>query len=558
MKFCFLPFFIILFFSHTLLAENSLSDSRNANSMHFVSMYEELEPAWMTIREPMPVRKCTPTKRGREQNCQIQIEYEDHPEKFTRLLQNTENTFDVQSPAFLSTDLGNHYIRLKKFMEVYNQFDSCLNPDSSSMEYILDKAKIAVSDTSLEAYNPECDCYEEENTLLKDFGVTHLLEAYDSIKEFSFENDLLLKSLEKSVQSMVHLESRKDPENFNNSSFARKLAQEFCQDKIEYTISTSRGSRKNTYTCSQQKLQALENLAEKFKQEIMAEKESDPSVEQNTLFSGAENQDRQYAQVIQTDINKSISELNEVLKYYNTKKNEITEQAQLELEELNSQTSHSRRRDRNTYHSNRKLKARLTDLKKNVFNSFQASLSETYKNDHGYMLQTPTIYQQSGLSQMDELAVKALGLGGVEDEVLTHENDFPLLQPISMPTAHTALQETKDRVKTSIQNLLARWAQKEYEDKKYLNNWEYAQDEESKEKIKSSYQSKKMERIENLFLTNPSIVGEILTNNPEYSEIICQVAQNISEDEEKKALFKKLYLPWPWGELLEFLFLLLL
>ena len=408
MKFCFLPFFIILFFSHTLMAEDSLPDSGNANTMHFLSMYEEFEPAWMTIREPMPVRRCTPIKRGHEQNCQIHIEYEDHPEKFKRLLQNTENTFDVQSPAFLSTDLGNRYTHLKKFMEVYNQFDLCLNPDSSSMEYILDKTKIAISDTSLEAYNPECDCYEEENALLKDFAVTRLLEAYDNIKEFSFENDLLLKSLEKSVQSMVHLESRMNPENFNNSSFARTLAQEFCQDKIEYTISTTRGSKNKSSTCSQEKLKAFENLAERFKQEIMAEKKSNPSAGQNTLPLGMENPNRQYAQAIQTDMNKSISELNEVLSYYNTKKKEITEQMQLELEELNSKTPHSRRRERNTYHSNRKLKAQLTDLKQNVFDHYHTSLIEIYKNGHGYMLQTPAVYQQSGLSQMDELAFKAL------------------------------------------------------------------------------------------------------------------------------------------------------
>ena len=80
--------------------------------------------------------------------------------------------------------------------------------------------------------------------------------------------------------------------------------------------------------------------------------------------------------------------------------------------------------------------------------------------------------------------------------------------------------------------------EKSSSDQKYSNRIQNTPDEQEKDKILNKYKSERIEKMEHMLITNPSIIGYILKNKPEYAEVICQVVQNISEENRNRMMIE--------------------
>ena len=146
------------------------------------------------------------------------------------------------------------------------------------------------------------------------------------------------------------------------------------------------------------------------------------------------------------------------------------------------------------------------------------------------------IKQKIGLAKHRELKPKILGLIGFEQKVLTTIEDFPLLSPIDQATAKKAVDESFLRVDHQITETLDQYQKKQREDQRYLAQLKAASTSLKKAQLHSEYQNQRLEKIERLVLTNLGAVGNVLINNPDYSNVFCAAARNLAVVDRNYAL----------------------
>ena len=489
-------------------------------------------PFHESIKDPMPMQKCevVGNRKNKRKKCNpIEIKYEDNPDKFNFILAETEKWMDTSSSHFLATPLGKKYKDLKQFMDIYNQLSSCSNEDhpkaDETTQQLMNQTIKNISHHLKE--NRECTS-SNNNEMRMIFDVIQAAQNTDSLniaKECSMTHTLLSDSLKQSVSSRVNLESRFNTKHFNSSFFAEQLATELCTGSIEYYISTSRGPRKRFKAgdvCTNQEKSNLQSIIEQAKQQTQSSsvKSLDP---QDSLDSARQN------------INQYLSKLNHILQEYNKKRKELL----TEKEQQFSQLPTGRRDERIKRHISKKYHQKLDAIKQEVFTKYHITLLELHKNDLGFLMQSPSFQKETGLDKLEAFIPKHLGLSGMQEEVLSHREDFPALQSVSNHSIQNAIKDVQKHSKKNIRSNMDEQKKIKQDEEEYRTRLMQVPHEETQRELDEWYSSRRMEQIEHLIMTSPDIIGSTLINNPQYSKMVCQAVKNIEEDEKKYELLKK-------------------
>ena len=77
--------------------------------------------------ESVEVQKCRKlNRRSTKEVCHTEVQQKDNPKRFYELLSNTKEFIgNTNNSNFLTSPLGRQYQSLKKFMNIYDQFQSC-------------------------------------------------------------------------------------------------------------------------------------------------------------------------------------------------------------------------------------------------------------------------------------------------------------------------------------------------------------------------------------------------------------------------------------------------
>ncbi len=491
-------------------------------------------PFHESIKDPMPDQKCETvgSRKSKSQRCgPIEMKYQDNPDKFNFVLAETEKWMDTSSPYFLSTPLGQEYSNLKKFMKVYNQFTSC-SKDKPSEEDGTAQALMARIERNMSnniAEEPGCRS-SEDNNIQMIFNVIRAAHPQSTDrtaqpKECSVSGTLLSDSLRESVFFRVNMESRFNASDFNNPSFDEQLTEELCIGPVEYFVLTTRGNRKKYKPgniCTEQEKSNIGSIIQQAKEQIR----------QSSAVSSDSNDSLESAQ---QKINQYVSELNGVLQKYDQKRKELLD----EKEQRFSQLSNSRSDQRAKWRVSKEYHQKLDTAKQEVFASYQIALAGLHKHDLGFLMQSPSLQKETGLDQLDKLIPKHFGLSGVQEEVLSHQEDFPVLQPISNQVVQNAIKDVQKHSKKNIQHSVKQREHTQQDNEEYMVRLAQVPYDETKEELDEWYKSRRMDQVEHLIMTSPDVIGPALMDNPEYSEMICQAVKNIEKDEKKYETLKK-------------------
>ena len=504
-----------------------------------LSIYPE-HPLHISIKDPMPHQECKTVgnrKNRREQCGPIEYRYEDNPDKFNFVLAETEAWVDTSDPGFLATPLGRQYSDLKKFMSVHNQFTSCSRSDSSekdeeSEEVGTSRALMARLESNISnnlAKEQDCRSAEEHNIQMI-FDViqaahTQNTESDDQPKECAVAGTLLSDSLRKLLLLRMKVESRFNTDDFNNPIFAEQLAEELCIGRVAYYINTTRGKRKKYKpgnVCTDQERSHIQAIIEQTKEQMGSS--SAASSDPNDSLTSARQK-----------INQHLSKLNDVLRKYDQKREELL----AEKEQRFNQLSNSRSNERVKWRIANEYRQKLNAAKQEVFADYQMALAELHKQDLSVLLQSPSLQRATGLDQMEKIIPKHFGLSGMQEEVLSHRENFPELQPVSNQVVQRAVKDVQKSSKKTIQRTMEEQEKTQEDNQEYLTRLEQVPHNETKEELDEWYKSRRVEQVEHLIMTSPDVVGPALINNPQYSGVVCQAVKNIEADEKKQEALKK-------------------
>lgn len=499
-----------------------------------LSIYPE-QPLHISIKDPMPHQECEMVgnrKNKREQCGPIEYRYEDNPDKFNFVLAETEAWVDTSDSGFLATPLGRRYSDLKKFMNVYNQFDSCAENDAAVEEDGVAQALMARLASNISnnlAKQSDCRSAEEHNMQMI-FDViqaahTQNTELDEQPRECAVAGALLSGSLRRLVLSRVNVESRFNTNNFNDPAFAEQLAEELCIGRVPYFVDTTRGKRKKYKTgnvCTAQERSNIQTIIEQAKAKKMGA--ATTSSDSNDSLASAREK-----------INQHLAKLNDVLQKYDQKRKELL----AEKEQRFSQLSNNRSDDRVKWRISNEYRQKMNTAKQEVFADYQMALAELHKHDLGFLLHSPSLKKATGLDQLEEFIPKHFGLSGVQEEVLSHRENFPVLQPVSNQVVQNAVKDVQNNSKKTIQRTMEEQEKTQEDNQEYLTRLAQVPHNGTKEELDEWYKSRRVEQVEHLIMTNPDVVGPALIDDPQYSGVICQAVKNIEEDEERYAVLKK-------------------
>ncbi len=532
-----------------------------------LSQYETFQPFHENISILMPDKKCRIQNKS-EKICWIENNWEDNSQPLEDLLRITEGSVDTTHPDFAHTLLGQKYQQLKTLMSMHNRLKSCSTTNSVVSDDILHRAQSNISH-ALE--NPD-DCKSVSSNSESDITLlgNHLQQTTNrnTLKTSSFEDNLFSQALQTSIQSRVNFTKKFEDDNINTHEFRQKLLDQFCEGDVP--TSTSRGIKKRRgWACTKKDAKIISNLIREaidhtnnkeliqHPTRVSHQEEQCPTVQrkkkciktnvyefQSTPPNFAEDGqlDSLDVSTIVADINYRISNLNSILEDYNEKKEELERKLALEIQNINQEENLSlpeqRTRDHNQSLKRKKLRDELKRLKKTIFLEYKQELAFLHSNGAGVFLQTSAVRNQSKFEELEKITTKALGLFGFEEAELTHQEDFPLLEPIDDYTARLAKQEALSRTDQQIQTLLSDQRNKHKIDQEYLDRIQNVSSEEEKQDLNKWYQEQRFDRLSKLVLSSPKIISPVLLNNLEYSSVLCEISDKIEKDKKFKERLK--------------------
>ena len=481
-----------------------------------------------------------------------------------------KNFIDTTNPDFSSTLLGQKYHNLKSFINIHKKLSSCSKSNSVVNDDILYRAQ---SNVFLNLENPDY-CQPVSSNSESELALlgNHLqqIARRNNSKTSSFEDNLFSQALQTSIHSRVTLTKQFGNDDINTPNFTQKLLDQLCEGDV--LTSTSRGLRKKRdWVCTEKDKAVINNLIREIIKEInnkeliqhptkfSQQKEECFSVQRNKrkkcvnkkfyefqsmppVFAEDNQIDSLDVPTIVADINYRISRLNSILEDYNEERKELENKLALEEQNINQEENLSlpeqRKRDHNRSLKRKKLQDELKRLKRIFFLDYKQELSLLHANGAGALLQTDVIRNQSKFKELEQITTKNLGLSGFEEAELTHKEDFPLLKPIDDHIARSAKRETLLRIDKQIQTLLSDQRNKHKIDQEYLDRIQNVSSEEEKQNLNKWYQEQRFDRLSKLILSNPKTISPVLLNSPEYSSLLCEIADKIEKDEKFKETLK--------------------
>ena len=484
-----------------------------AGEEELLSQYWKLHPFHQSIIESVEVQKCQKLNRNsKKEVCHTEIQQKDNPKKFHELLSNTKKFVgNTNNSNFLNSPLGRQYQSLKKFINIYEQFQSCEESASWGTRASLDNTFSRL----ISNIGPCPPLMTTNNTIPRE-TVAPIFHVLQSIQgegkhlppESSFlEDQILGEALKRSLKARILFAHK-----FKNQKPDRETVSNFCQGPVTYKVSTVRGLRtkkRQGNICTDEEKALLETLVDEIGQKLSS---SNSPVQ------------------VATDLNQRIALLNFILESYNKEKQRLEQQWR---EEDDRKKTPSRVRER----LKRGRSRQLFRLKKAIFENYQTTLYLLHAQGAGDLLQTDAIREKSGLPKLEIVDPKFWGIGGFELSVLKSKDDFPLLDSLKEKDADRAIEESLSRTKQQVQELLQGHREKQEADRKYLQD---LKDNSPKAQplLRERYQKERLKSIGKLLKNNPGVVGSILGAHPEHAGILCQVAQNISRDERNHLVIK--------------------
>ena len=326
----------------------------------------------------------------------------------------------------------------------------------------------------------ECRDSPEGGNLLGDEQIVFM----NGIKKAAFSNDLILDSLSRSIETKIFFERKFNKKDIDNKSFSKSLINDICHGKKIDVVAIWGRWRQDAQYCSEQDKALLQKLI-KVKAGKILQAKSKP-------LSG-----KQVAQ----DLSQKITQINEIFKGYNREKDTLEQQWDKEDEKINKSTKAYRYHEGPKRHAERKKE--LLRLKKSAFDRYRELYASLYEDESGILLQTKAIKKFAKFDELEKVSAKYMGLGGFNTKVLEDMEDFPMLQEnIDAATAKKAVQEALGRTKDQVRDLFKR------------------------KKI-----GPRMDNLAHLVRVNPVSVGSVLINNPQYSNVLCSVIQEMSRQD---------------------------
>ena len=435
----------------------------------------------------MPVEVC-----DEEGECRFDIRLEDRPEKFLRLLKDTQRQKDVHSPEFLASPLGKHYRSLKNFMEIRESFQTCQdNAFAFTQENLGGSLQrfLASASESAGYLSDLCDFRADINVLSEE--QFSLVGDIDDIQKFLLERDLIQDSLVRSIEARVSFEQKFNGQDITTPSFRQSLMDDLCRGTVAVSHrrrAARQYQKRERSICSSEDRDILNGLIEQEASKI-SRLESPPHIMDTSAVSN--------------DINLRINKLNSILRNYNDQKKEQLAQWQREDAEADYRGRAGQRRQ---MRARRARREELEAMKREAFERYRKEWGHLHQGGAGGLLHTEAVRQAAKLENLEARDARWLGFGGFEERVLKNaEEDFPLLETIDGTDASRAVAETMARTKNQVQDLLNRRKREGEESRK--------------------------ENLIHLLRVNPTSAGFLLMNNPGYADRFCEVAQEIARRE---------------------------
>ena len=459
-------------------------------SSSLLSQYQSFDPFHEYLQDYMPVQECA----QRKNECSWKIKLEDNPQKFDRLLEQTEQQHDVNDKQFIASPLGRRYRSLKNFMDIQENFAACQGSAKTlTGDHLRENLQRVLTNTSTVQLEDLCASPKADSVLSH-----QQVDFAEDFIELQLEHELLLDSLERSLEARILFDKKFNKKDIRLPSFQKQLLTTLCPQEG------------GEHSCNEEEKNDLNTLIKKQTQKVLRDRTPSPGSSTN----------------VANNLNSHITQINEILQEYNQKKKELEEQ----FRENNSEEEKRRvvsnkravrqKRKRELSQRRHDFQEELMHLKKEVFDEYQSAYSTHEDREIAALLQTQTIKDSTQIAQLEQTKAKWLGFGGFQHAVLKNENDFPLLSTIDAETARKAMDESLDRTKAQIQELLRR-RQKGQNDHG------------------SGSRKERRKNLVYLFTVSPTSTGHVLINNPEYSSTFCKIAQDMARDKRNRNILVK-------------------
>ena len=478
------------FFIITVLFSADFALCNVHSPISLLARYQNLHPFYETIKKPDIDEECKTIKH--KKHCQAKIVWKDDPQKFNGLLQDTESTFNTKDKEFLSSHLGEQYTILKNFMKIHQSLKSCSDNaefwTQSQMTSMTDQFIQLSSKRSLEQ-DPLCQEGEYEKTALPSHNINHKITDGSRL-----ESAILMRALKDSVQSVISLNKKFQGLNIHDPKIQNKLIKDLCR----------------SLSCNEEE----KNLIVSFMDSALAHEKNQPTAEMTPKMTAK-------------DINERLKKINAVLEEYNKSKKNLEENwAKEDAQKTNFQSG---RKDRERIEKTRQRKNQLAKMKESAFNKYRQLFIQLHFGDGaGMLMSTQAVIDKINIMKgVEDFDPKALSFFGFDKKVLTHNDDFPLLEEIDKNTAKKAGKEALHRMTAQVKNTLEKRRARQTKHQDYLSELDQSRRPNI---VKAQYHNDLQKSIEDLAIPYSADIGDILLNQPEYSYALCAVLQNIAKD----------------------------
>ena len=467
--------------------------------------YEKFVPLHLKAEIPMPTPVCRKLRAWGKEQCHYESKLEISP-SFEQLLADIEKSHDTTDAKFLATPLGKHYQGAKRFVEIQKDFSACQESAAWGTKGNLRETLGRLSTNVSQSYlDEDCNaCYESGELLPSEFlSFADDLESATSQQQ-NLESTLHLEFLKGSLEARIAYAQKFRGKNIQADSFKQQLLGELC--------------RKDSKSfCNDGERAILERLVSE--QIVQAKPRQKISVQQ-----------------VASDLNASITQMNETLAQYQERKQQLEEQWKAE-DRVNPPGGHLGP-DSKDRRKARRDKA-LLEIKREVFENYREQYAQLHAGEVGSLLQTHAVMNSSNFNKLNKQAGKLLGFMGLEEKALRETQDFPLLTPIDAVVAKQAMDEGISRTNTQVWELLEKKRAREREEKDYLakiksNKFYPGLPANPSQIYREQLREARKKSLRDLIGLNLPMAGKVLFNNPQYTGEFCQVAQNLSESERNR------------------------
>ena len=330
----------------------------------------------------MPVEKCSSSGgRRHKKKCHLELEWQDSPEKFYQLLALTEKNLDMTDAKNLASPLGMQYLALKNFMVIYEDLMHCgQNQISLGQHYFQENISLLLASSSQsQIINP---CSQALTLVPPPLGKligdvsNPITQSHSDLPLASqVEEELLLESLSKSVETKIEFTKRFSPQGlkgFSQSNFSHHICPTTVLVPSKVTRKTRRDRRKKPTKniCDKQGLGLLKTSIQKGMR-----KAHDSPV---TAMSH---------QAIANDLNQRIVKTNAILKDYSQIRQKLQKQLREELQGKSFDNSRYNR-ERRIPRIKQRYQNELLRLKRKALEHWHLEFKSQHSSGAGELLQT--------------------------------------------------------------------------------------------------------------------------------------------------------------------------